>query len=135
MPRCSTVPAAWAVPVVPVALDRTLVLMKKGALDAGDGSMRKVTVRVGKPIHPLTTGREGVRVNDLRQRTYEAIADLLRSLGGQVPEVLGAARRRRDGGDGGGAAGALREDEDGVIIIGGVWRKRKRKRKRIGERA
>ena len=75
------------VPVVPVALDRTHVLMKKGALDAGDGSMRKVTVRVGKPIHPLATGREGARVNDLRQRTYEAIADLLRSLGGQVPEV------------------------------------------------
>jgi len=75
------------VPVVPVALDRTHELMKKGALDAGTGAMRRVSVRVGAPIYPLTEGREGVRVNDLRQRTYAAVADLLRALGGQVPEV------------------------------------------------
>ena len=75
------------VPVVPVALDGTHVLMKKHALDAGDGSMRTVRVRVGKPILPLTEGREGPRVNDLRERTYTAVAALLRSLGGQVPDV------------------------------------------------
>jgi 1-acyl-sn-glycerol-3-phosphate acyltransferase len=75
------------VPVVPVALDGTHVLMKKHALDAGDGTMRTVRVKVGAPIHPLTEGREGPRVTDLRERTYAAIADLLRSIGGQVPEV------------------------------------------------
>ena len=76
------------VPVVPVALDRTHLLMKKHAIDAGDGkTMRKVRVRVGAPLQPLTTGREGPRVNELRERTYLAIAGLLRSLGGQVPDV------------------------------------------------
>jgi 1-acyl-sn-glycerol-3-phosphate acyltransferase len=75
------------VPVVPVALDGTHVLMKKHALDSGDGTMRTVRVKVGAPIHPLAEGREGPRVNDLRERTYAAIADLLRSIGGQVPET------------------------------------------------
>jgi hypothetical protein len=49
--------------------------------------MRLVTVRVGAPIPPLAEGREAARVTDLRDRTYEAIAELLRSLGGQVPDV------------------------------------------------
>jgi 1-acyl-sn-glycerol-3-phosphate acyltransferase len=75
------------VPVVPVALDGTHRLMKKGALDAGDGTMRHVRVRIGAPLQALTEGRESARVNDLRERTYLAIADLLRSLGGQVPDV------------------------------------------------
>jgi 1-acyl-sn-glycerol-3-phosphate acyltransferase len=75
------------VPVVPVALEGTHRLMKKGALDSGDGSMRLVTVRVGAPLHGLTEGREGARVNELRERTYLAIADLLRASGGQVPDV------------------------------------------------
>jgi 1-acyl-sn-glycerol-3-phosphate acyltransferase len=75
------------VPVVPVALDGTHRLMKKGALDAGDGTMRHVRVRIGAPLRAIETGREPVRVNDLRERTYVAIADLLRSLGGQVPDV------------------------------------------------
>jgi 1-acyl-sn-glycerol-3-phosphate acyltransferase len=76
------------VPVVPVALEGTHKLMKKHALaPAIDGKPRLVTVRVGAPLQPLTEGREIVRVNDLRERTYLAIADLLRSLGGQVPDV------------------------------------------------
>ncbi len=75
------------VPVVPVALDGTHRLMKKGALDSGDGSMRLVRVKVGAPLQPLAEGREGLRVNDLRERTYASIAELLRSLGGQVPDV------------------------------------------------
>ena len=73
--------------MVPVALDGTHVLMKKHALDSGDGTMRTVRVKVGAPIHPLAEGREGARVTDLRERTYAAIADLLRSIGGQVPET------------------------------------------------
>ena len=73
------------VPVVPVAIEGTHQLMKKHALDTGDGRMRKVRVRVGAPIRPLAEGREAARVADLRERTYAAIADMLRSLGGQVP--------------------------------------------------
>jgi 1-acyl-sn-glycerol-3-phosphate acyltransferase len=75
------------VPVVPVALDGTHVLMKKHAIDTGDGTMRTVKVRVGAPLLPRAEGREGPRVADLRERTYAAIADLLRSIGGQVPET------------------------------------------------
>jgi 1-acyl-sn-glycerol-3-phosphate acyltransferase len=80
------------VPVVPVALDGTHKLMKKGALDTGDGRMRLVKVRVGAPLQPAPAGegregREGPRVHDLRDRTYQSIAALLRSLGGQVPET------------------------------------------------
>ena len=36
--------------------------------------MRTVKVRVGAPIHPLTSGREGARVTDIRERTYAAVA-------------------------------------------------------------
>ncbi len=50
------------VPVVPVALDGTHKLMKKGAIDSGDGSMRTVKVRIGAPLEPSTEGREGARV-------------------------------------------------------------------------
>jgi 1-acyl-sn-glycerol-3-phosphate acyltransferase len=79
--------ARAGVPVVPVALEGTHKLMKKHALDTGDGTMRLVTVRVGAPVVPLAEGREPVRVTDLRDRTYAAIAELLRSLGGQVPDT------------------------------------------------
>jgi 1-acyl-sn-glycerol-3-phosphate acyltransferase len=75
------------VPVVPVALEGTHLLMKKGAIDTGDGRMRTVTVRVGAPIHAKKDGREAVRVNDLRERTFAAVRDLHRALGGNVPEV------------------------------------------------
>jgi 1-acyl-sn-glycerol-3-phosphate acyltransferase len=75
------------VPVVPLALEGTHKLMKKGAIDTGDGRMRHVAVRIGAPLQPLTEGRENARVTDLRQRTYAAVADLLRSLGGHVPEA------------------------------------------------
>jgi 1-acyl-sn-glycerol-3-phosphate acyltransferase len=83
-------------PVVPVALDRTYKLMKKGAIDTGDGTMRTVLVRVGAPIYPKTEGREGARVNDLRERTYAAVAELLKSLGGQVPDVPIPAAEPKD---------------------------------------
>src|SRR6185295_9693804 len=60
------------VPVVPVALEGTHVLMRKHA-PYPDGTMRTVKVRVGAPIHPKTEGREGPRVNDLRERTHAAV--------------------------------------------------------------
>jgi 1-acyl-sn-glycerol-3-phosphate acyltransferase len=73
-------------PVVPVALEGTHRLMKKGALDTGDGTMRTVTVKIGAPLHAKTEGRESARVNDLRVRTHAAVADMLRSMGGTVEE-------------------------------------------------
>lgn len=72
------------VPVVPVALEGAGQLMHKGAIHTGDGSMRLVRVRVGKPIHPITTGKESARVVDLRDRTHAAVAELLVAIGGQV---------------------------------------------------
>jgi 1-acyl-sn-glycerol-3-phosphate acyltransferase len=72
-------------PVVPVALDGAHHLMRKGAIDTGDGSMRIVRVKVGSPIYPRKEGREGALVADLRDRTYEAVLDLHQSIGGTPP--------------------------------------------------
>ncbi len=72
------------VPVVPVALEGTHKLMHKGAIDTGDGTMRVVRVRIGQPIHPRNEGREGVRVADLRDRTYKAVRALHASIGGTL---------------------------------------------------
>lgn len=76
-------------PVVPVALDGTHRLMKKGALATGDGRMQTVTVKIGAPIYAQTEGRESARVQDLRVRTHAAVADLLRSIGGTVADEGG----------------------------------------------
>jgi 1-acyl-sn-glycerol-3-phosphate acyltransferase len=75
------------VPVVPVALEGTHRLMKKGALDTGDGRMRKVLVRVGAPLSPKREGRETARVNELRERTFAAVRALHAEIGGYVPET------------------------------------------------
>jgi 1-acyl-sn-glycerol-3-phosphate acyltransferase len=79
------------VPVVPVALEGTHKLMKKGALDSGDGTMRKVFIRVGQPLYPKTEGREGPRVNDLRERTHASVKEMLLTLGGAVASEAEAA--------------------------------------------
>jgi 1-acyl-sn-glycerol-3-phosphate acyltransferase len=75
------------VPVVPVALEGTHRLMRKGAIDTGDGTMREVFVKVGKPIDTKKEGREAARVSDLRDRTFEAVRALHREVGGVVPEA------------------------------------------------
>ncbi len=75
------------VPVVPVAHDGAYRLMRKGAIDAGDGTMRHVIVCLGKPLFPLTTGRESARVNDLRERTHAAVLEMHRAIGGKVSEI------------------------------------------------
>lgn len=75
------------VPVVPVALQGTYDLMRRGAPDTGEVSMRFVRVAIGKPIYPSKEGRETQRVVDLRDRTHAAVADLLLGIGGQVAEV------------------------------------------------
>src|SRR6185436_7730556 len=73
------------VPVVPVALEGTHRLMKKGDFETGDGTMRNVRVKVGAPIMPRKEGREGARVADLRDRTFAAVRELHASIGGTVP--------------------------------------------------
>jgi 1-acyl-sn-glycerol-3-phosphate acyltransferase len=72
------------VPVVPVAIDGTHRLMKKGAIDTGDGTQRVVRVRIGAPIDVRREGRHGACVDDLRDRTYAAIKELHLSIGGRV---------------------------------------------------
>jgi 1-acyl-sn-glycerol-3-phosphate acyltransferase len=76
-----------ASPVVPVALEGTHRLMKKGAIDTGDGTMRKILVHVGTPIHPKLVGREAARVNDLRERTHAAILSMHAAMVGRVPST------------------------------------------------
>jgi 1-acyl-sn-glycerol-3-phosphate acyltransferase len=80
------------VPVVPVALEGTHKLMKKGALDTGDGTMRKVSIKVGAPLVAKTEGREGARVNELRERTHAAVKELLLSMGGAVADEKAEAK-------------------------------------------
>jgi 1-acyl-sn-glycerol-3-phosphate acyltransferase len=80
------------VPVVPVAVEGTGRLMHKGAVDTGDGTMRLVRVRVGRPLTPIAEGREAARVAELRERTHAAVAELLVSIGGRV-----AAPAAKDG--------------------------------------
>lgn len=68
-------------PVVPVALDGTYKLMKKGNIDTGQG---KIPVKVGQPIYP----QKGMKVTDLRDMTHATIIELHRSIGGHVPDVV-----------------------------------------------
>ncbi|MFO0758424.1 MAG: lysophospholipid acyltransferase family protein [Byssovorax sp.] len=92
------------VPVVPVGLEGTHQLMKKGALDSGDGTMRVVKVAIGAPIVPKTEGREGPRVNDLRERTYDAVVALHSSIGGTPPPSAPASIRSGSAASAGGAS-------------------------------
>ena len=71
-------------PIVPVAIQGTHRLMKRGAHDIGDETLRPVSVNVGSPIYPKLEGNEHERVADLRDRTYDAVADLLESMGGRM---------------------------------------------------
>jgi 1-acyl-sn-glycerol-3-phosphate acyltransferase len=75
------------VPVVPVAIEGTYRLMKKGAFDTGDGTTRRVALKIGKPLHPLQGMRESFSVADLRDRTHASMAELVGSLGGRVAPV------------------------------------------------
>jgi 1-acyl-sn-glycerol-3-phosphate acyltransferase len=69
------------VPVVPVALEGTHRLMRKGAIDTGHG---RIPVKVGKPIVP----HKGMKVAELRDMTHDAVVELHRSIGGYVPDVV-----------------------------------------------
>lgn len=88
------------VPVVPVALEGTHLLMKKGAADTGELERRRtVHVRIGKPIMPLTEGKERARVADLRDRSYRAVSELLLSLGGRIWQGDGEASQNDEPGE------------------------------------
>ena len=85
------------VPVVPVALQGTFDLMKRGARDTGADNHRVVRVVVGKPLYARKDGKEGLRVADLRDRTRAALAELLVSIGGTV-EPLEETKEANDKG-------------------------------------
>lgn len=72
------------VPVVPIALEGTHRLMKKGAFDLGHGVMRHVAVKVGAPLLPARHGDETARVDELRARTRAVILEMHRSIGGSA---------------------------------------------------
>jgi len=73
------------VPVIPVALEGTHKLMKKHAIDTGDGTMRHVRVKLGAPLYAMHEGRESARVAELRERTYRAVLALHAEIGGTPP--------------------------------------------------
>ena len=80
------------VPIVPIALEGTHQLMKKGAFDLGHGVMRHVAVKVGAPIHPARRGREDARIDELRDRTRATILEMHRSIGGSVDDEAAESR-------------------------------------------
>ena len=82
------------VPVVPIAIEGTHRLMRKGAFDLGHGAMRLVALRIGAPILARSDGSETDRVGALRERTRAAILELHRSIGGNVAEEPPATVRR-----------------------------------------
>jgi 1-acyl-sn-glycerol-3-phosphate acyltransferase len=81
------------VPVVPIALEGTHQLMKKGAFDLGHGVMRDVAVKVGAPLRPASRGDADERVDELRDRTRAVILDMHRTIGGNVVEEADDPRR------------------------------------------
>jgi len=86
------------VPVIPVAVNGTHSLMKRGARDTGDEGIKRIQVRLGPPIYPKRKGRESALVADMRDRTFDAVAQMLESEGGTVvaprPRPRAAATRR-----------------------------------------
>jgi 1-acyl-sn-glycerol-3-phosphate acyltransferase len=81
------------VPIVPIALEGTHGLMRKGAFDVGHGTIRHVTVAVGAAIAARPEGSEKERIDELRERTRAAILALHRSIGGTVLDVADGGER------------------------------------------
>ncbi|MSP25407.1 MAG: 1-acyl-sn-glycerol-3-phosphate acyltransferase [Myxococcales bacterium] len=66
-------------PVIPVGLDGTGDVMKKGAADAGTSKQRKLqplAVHIGAALHPDRSLKDKDRVLDLRDRTFAAVCAL-----------------------------------------------------------
>jgi 1-acyl-sn-glycerol-3-phosphate acyltransferase len=78
-------------PVIPVALEGTHRLLRKGERSIGDGSVTTIKVVVGEAIQPPAGGDEADRVATLREATRAAIATQLRSIGGRAIEDAAAA--------------------------------------------
>lgn len=85
------------VPVVPIAIEGTHLLMRKGAFDLGHGAKRHVAVAIGAPLHARAEGSEVDRIDDLRSRTRAAILALHGAIGGNVADAAEepAAREQR----------------------------------------
>ena len=79
------------VPIVPIALEGTHRLMRKGAFDLGHGEVRHVALRVGAPLVAHPDGDRKERIDDLRARTHATILALHRSIGGRGGEATPAA--------------------------------------------
>jgi 1-acyl-sn-glycerol-3-phosphate acyltransferase len=76
-------------PIVPVMVDGTWQLMDNGSI----GSKRHVKVRIGAPIMPKTQGREASRAEELRDRAHASVAEMLKSVGGRVPDAETQAKQ------------------------------------------
>lgn len=86
-------------PVVPVALKGTFTLMSRDAVDTSAAKRREdrlVTVQIGKPLYPNMELDEEQSVIDLRDRTREAITEMLgvSSSDGVAPEPFRADESR-----------------------------------------
>lgn len=72
-------------PVVPVAIEGTYTMMRRGSVAADDGPMRVVRVKVGVPIPVPPEGpRESERVTALRDQARAGVLALLGELGGNT---------------------------------------------------
>jgi 1-acyl-sn-glycerol-3-phosphate acyltransferase len=68
------------VAVVPVALHGTGAAMAKGAPDIGRREVRRVHVRVGRPLAPRPDGSRAQQASDLCERTRASVVDMHRDL-------------------------------------------------------
>ncbi len=89
-------------PIVPVTIDGTGPLVHNGAVLPN----AFVKVRIGRPIQPLTTGKESDRIRDLRDRTYASVRETLLSIGGIVAEAPAKKVRSTPKNDDGGSSEA-----------------------------
>lgn len=64
------------VPVVPVTLEGTWRLLRRGAISIPSDSRRIIRVRVGAPLMPLAVGTEEERVAELRDRCHAVVAQM-----------------------------------------------------------
>ena len=77
-----------AAPVVPVAIEGTYSLMRRGSIAAGTHERQLVRVKVGAPLPvPVEGRREVERVVALRDGARSAVLGLLRELGGNTGPV------------------------------------------------
>lgn len=79
------------VPVIPVALEGTYEMMRRGSFDINNRERQTVYVRIGEPLFPRTRESEEESIRDLRDRTFAAIQKLHAPLRGEAPRPPSAA--------------------------------------------